>query len=71
MITCHPDTIKTLTRTADNAERFQVGLRDDEASRLCVSQISLLEPGVECVVCILNKEEWNILQGAFEALKEE
>jgi len=71
MITCQPETIKSLTRTADNAERFQVGLRDDNESRECVSQISLLEPGVECVVTIMTKEEWNILQGAFEALKEE
>lgn len=70
MITCQPDTIKALTRTSDNAERFQVGLRDDNQSRECVSKISLLEPGVECTVIILTKQEWEIMKGAFNSLKE-
>lgn len=68
MITCHPDSIKTMMRNSDNAERFQVGLGDNPESRECVSQISLLEPGVECVVCILKLEEWEIMKEAFKAL---
>lgn len=69
MISIQPQSIKALTRTADNSERFQVGLGDDPKSRECVSKISLIEPGEETVVVLLTKEEWRILEGAFKALE--
>lgn len=60
--------IKPLTRLSDNSERFQVELGDSKEARECISKLSLLEPGVECVVVILSAEEWEIMKEAFKAL---
>lgn len=68
MIKMETKSIEPLRRLHQTIERFNVELGSEEADREVISKISLLEPGVECVVVILKLEEWEIMKEAFKAL---